>query len=159
MNEERCALPAITHAAVTQDADSSAEERMNSGCFCISLDQVALRTALEDQLGSVDLVAMVEERCPFLFSAMPVFVSEAQTVRPESALLGFPGCVVVVSHDRWFLDRIATHILSYEGTEEDPANWYWFEGNFESYEQNKIERLGADAAKPHRSAYRKLTRD
>ncbi|AWG01265.1 energy-dependent translational throttle protein EttA [Clavibacter michiganensis subsp. insidiosus] len=77
----------------------------------------------------------------------------------ENALLEFPGCAVVITHDRWFLDRIATHILSYEGTEEDPANWYWFEGNFEAYEQNKIERLGADAAKPHRSAYRKLTRD
>jgi ATP-binding cassette ChvD family protein len=77
----------------------------------------------------------------------------------ENALLEYPGCAVVITHDRWFLDRIATHILAYEGTEEDPANWYWFEGNFESYEQNKIERLGPDAAKPHRSAYRKLTRD
>jgi ATP-binding cassette ChvD family protein len=77
----------------------------------------------------------------------------------ENALLEFPGCAVVITHDRWFLDRIATHILAYEGTEENPANWYWFEGNFESYEENKIERLGPDAAKPHRSAYRKLTRD
>ncbi|MGV8970488.1 MAG: energy-dependent translational throttle protein EttA [Microbacteriaceae bacterium] len=77
----------------------------------------------------------------------------------ENALLEFPGCAVVITHDRWFLDRIATHILSYEGTEDDPANWYWFEGNFESYEENKIERLGPDAAKPHRSTYRKLTRD
>jgi len=77
----------------------------------------------------------------------------------ENALLEFPGCAVVITHDRWFLDRIATHILSWEGTEEDPANWYWFEGNFEAYEQNKIERLGPDAAKPHRSTYRKLTRD
>jgi ATP-binding cassette ChvD family protein len=77
----------------------------------------------------------------------------------ENALLEFPGCAVVITHDRWFLDRIATHILSYEGTEEDPANWYWFEGNFQAYEENKIERLGPDAAKPHRSAYRKLTRD
>ncbi|WP_166983781.1 energy-dependent translational throttle protein EttA [Paramicrobacterium fandaimingii] len=77
----------------------------------------------------------------------------------ENALLEFPGCAVVVTHDRWFLDRIATHILSYEGTDENPANWYWFEGNFEAYEQNKVERLGADAAKPHRSTYRKLTRD
>jgi ATP-binding cassette ChvD family protein len=77
----------------------------------------------------------------------------------ENALLEFPGCAVVITHDRWFLDRIATHILAYEGTEDDPSNWYWFEGNFESYEQNKIERLGPDAAKPHRSAYRKLTRD
>ena len=77
----------------------------------------------------------------------------------ENALLEFPGCAVVITHDRWFLDRIATHILAYEGTDEDPAQWYWFEGNFEAYEQNKIERLGPDAAKPHRSAYRKLTRD
>ena len=77
----------------------------------------------------------------------------------ENALLEFPGCAVVITHDRWFLDRIATHILAYEGTEDDPSNWYWFEGNFESYEENKIERLGPDAAKPHRSAYRKLTRD
>ncbi|WP_425846386.1 energy-dependent translational throttle protein EttA [Agrococcus sp. TSP3-2-1] len=77
----------------------------------------------------------------------------------ENALLEFPGCAVVITHDRWFLDRIATHILAYEGTDEEPANWHWFEGNFEAYEQNKIERLGPDAAKPHRSAYRKLTRD
>ena len=77
----------------------------------------------------------------------------------ENALLEFPGCAVVITHDRWFLDRIATHILAYEGTDENPSYWHWFEGNFESYEANKIERLGPDAAKPHRSAYRKLTRD
>ncbi|MCS4275843.1 energy-dependent translational throttle protein EttA [Mycetocola lacteus] len=77
----------------------------------------------------------------------------------ENALLEFPGCAVVITHDRWFLDRIATHILAYEGTEENPASWYWFEGNFESYEENKIERLGPDAAKPSRASYRKLTRD
>jgi len=77
----------------------------------------------------------------------------------ENALLEFPGCAVVITHDRWFLDRIATHILAYEGTDENPGNWYWFEGNFESYEENKVERLGADAALPHRSTYRKLTRD
>ncbi|MBX3193535.1 MAG: energy-dependent translational throttle protein EttA [Microbacteriaceae bacterium] len=76
----------------------------------------------------------------------------------ENALLEFPGCAVVITHDRWFLDRIATHILAYEGTEEDPANWYWFEGNFEAYEQNKIERLGPEAAAPHRSVHRRLTR-
>jgi ATP-binding cassette ChvD family protein len=77
----------------------------------------------------------------------------------ENALLEFPGCAVVITHDRWFLDRIATHILSYEGTDDDPANWYWFEGNFESYEQNKIERLGPEAAAPHRATHRRLTRD
>ncbi len=73
----------------------------------------------------------------------------------ENALLEFPGCAVVVSHDRWFLDRVATHILAYEGD----SKWFWFEGNFESYEKNKVERLGTDAARPHRATYRKLTRD
>ncbi|EXF25094.1 ABC transporter ATP-binding protein [Nesterenkonia sp. AN1] len=77
----------------------------------------------------------------------------------ENALLDFPGCAVVISHDRWFLDRVATHILAWEGTDEKPADWYWFEGNFESYEQNKVERLGADAARPHRVTHRRLTRD
>ncbi|MCM3696773.1 energy-dependent translational throttle protein EttA [Microbacterium oleivorans] len=77
----------------------------------------------------------------------------------ENALLEFPGCAVVITHDRWFLDRIATHILAYEGTAEKPDQWYWFEGNFEAYEANKIERLGADAANPAKSTYRKLTRD
>jgi ATP-binding cassette ChvD family protein len=77
----------------------------------------------------------------------------------ENALEAFPGCAVVISHDRWFLDRVATHILAYEGTEEDPASWYWFEGNFQAYEENKVERLGAEAARPHRVTYRKLTRD
>lgn len=76
----------------------------------------------------------------------------------ENALLEFPGCAVVVSHDRWFLDRVATHILAWEGTDETPDQWYWFEGNFESYEKNKIERLGPEAAKPHRVVHRKLTR-
>ncbi len=77
----------------------------------------------------------------------------------ENALEQFPGCAVVISHDRWFLDRVATHILAWEGTDDDPSKWYWFEGNFEGYEKNKLERLGADAARPHRVTYRKLTRD
>ena len=77
----------------------------------------------------------------------------------ENALLEFPGCAVVITHDRWFLDRVANHILAYEGTDEHPDQWYWFEGNFEAYEANKIERLGPEAAKPHRSTYRRLTRD
>lgn len=76
----------------------------------------------------------------------------------EQALLAFPGCAVVVSHDRMFLDRIATHILAWEGTDENPGNWHWFEGNFDSYQKNKVERLGEEAAKPHR-IHRKLTRD
>ncbi|AUI57046.1 energy-dependent translational throttle protein EttA [Amycolatopsis sp. BJA-103] len=77
----------------------------------------------------------------------------------ENALEQFPGCAVVISHDRWFLDRVATHILAWEGTEENPSQWFWFEGNFEGYEKNKVERLGAEAARPHRVTHRKLTRD
>src|SRR5437899_10456613 len=77
----------------------------------------------------------------------------------ENALLDFPGCAVVISHDRMFLDRVATHILAWEGDDDDPAKWFWFEGNFESYEKNKVERLGAEAARPHSVTYRKLTRD
>ncbi|WP_277071382.1 energy-dependent translational throttle protein EttA [Slackia exigua] len=76
----------------------------------------------------------------------------------EEALLAFPGCAVITSHDRWFLDRIATHILAWEGTDENPGAWYWFEGNFADYQANRTERLGVEAAKPHR-LHRKLTRD
>jgi ATP-binding cassette ChvD family protein len=77
----------------------------------------------------------------------------------ENALEQFPGCAVVISHDRWFLDRVVTHILAWEGSDENPASWFWFEGNFEAYERNKIERMGAEAARPHRVTHRKLTRD
>ncbi|MDQ6875864.1 MAG: energy-dependent translational throttle protein EttA [Actinomycetota bacterium] len=77
----------------------------------------------------------------------------------EQALLEFPGCAVITSHDRWFLDRVATHMLAWEGTADEPGRWFWFEGNFEDYERNKVERLGAEAARPHRVTYRRLTRD
>ncbi|MEV7428473.1 MULTISPECIES: energy-dependent translational throttle protein EttA [unclassified Nocardioides] len=77
----------------------------------------------------------------------------------EDALLDFPGCAVVTSHDRWFLDRVATHILAWEGDNEDQAKWFWFEGNFAAYEENKVERLGVEAARPHRVTHRRLTRD
>ena len=77
----------------------------------------------------------------------------------EDALLDFPGCAVVISHDRWFLDRVATHILAWEGDDEDQAQWFWFEGNFADYEANKVDRLGAEAARPHRATHRRLTRD
>ena len=75
----------------------------------------------------------------------------------ENALLEFPGCAVVISHDRWFLDRVATHILAWEGDDDNPAKWYWFEGNFQSYQENKVARLGEDAARPHR-LHKKLVR-
>lgn len=77
----------------------------------------------------------------------------------ENALEQFPGCAVVISHDRWFLDRTCTHILAWEGDDDNEAKWFWFEGNFGAYEENKVERLGADAARPHRVTHRKLTRD
>lgn len=77
----------------------------------------------------------------------------------ENAIAEFPGCVVITAHDRWFLDRLATHILAWEGTETDPAQWYWFEGNFAAYGQNKLTRLGVEGARPHRVTYRRLSRD
>jgi ATP-binding cassette ChvD family protein len=77
----------------------------------------------------------------------------------ENALEKFPGCAVVISHDRWFLDRTCTHILAWEGDEDNEAKWFWFEGNFGAYEENKVERLGAEAARPHRVTHRRLTRD
>jgi ATP-binding cassette ChvD family protein len=108
----------------------------------------------------LNLALTLKQGGPVLLLDEPTNDLDVETLASlENALLEFPGCAVVVSHDRWFLDRIATHILAYEGTDEDPANWYWFEGNFESYEKNKVERLGPDAAKPHRVTHRRLTRD
>jgi ATP-binding cassette ChvD family protein len=85
---------------------------------------------------------------------------DVETLRSlEDALEDFPGCAVVISHDRWFLDKVATHILSWEGTDEEPGRWFWFEGGFSDYEHNKVERLGEEAARPHRTTYRRLGRD
>jgi ATP-binding cassette ChvD family protein len=85
---------------------------------------------------------------------------DVETLRSlEDALEDFPGCAVVISHDRWFLDKVATHILSWEGTDEQPGRWFWFEGGFSDYEHNKVERLGEEAARPHRATYRRLGRD
>jgi ATP-binding cassette ChvD family protein len=85
---------------------------------------------------------------------------DVETLRSlEDALEDFPGCAVVISHDRWFLDKVATHILSWEGTEDEPGRWYWFEGGFSDYERNKVERLGEEAARPHRVTHRRLARD
>ena len=85
---------------------------------------------------------------------------DVETLRSlEDALEEFPGCAVVISHDRWFLDKVATHILAWEGSDENPGEWFWFEGGFSDYERNKIERLGPEAARPHRVTYRKLVRD
>jgi ATP-binding cassette ChvD family protein len=106
--------------------------------------------------GRVNLALTLKQGGNLLLLDEPANDLDVETLSSlENALLEFPGCAVITSHDRWFLDRIATHILAWEGG----SNWFWFEGNFEAYEKNKIERLGADAARPHRVTYRKLTRD
>jgi ATP-binding cassette ChvD family protein len=106
--------------------------------------------------GRVNLALTLKQGGNLLLLDEPANDLDVETLSSlENALLEFPGCAVITSHDRWFLDRIATHILAWEGG----SNWFWFEGNFESYEKNKIDRLGADAARPHRVTYRKLTRD
>ena len=108
----------------------------------------------------VHLAKMLKSGANVLLLDEPTNDLDVDTLRAlEEALEDFAGCAVIISHDRWFLDRVATHILAYEGTDANPAAWYWFEGNFESYEANKVERLGEDAARPHRVTYRKLTRD
>jgi ATP-binding cassette ChvD family protein len=106
--------------------------------------------------GRVNLALTLKQGGNLLLLDEPANDLDVETLSSlENALLEFPGCAVITSHDRWFLDRIATHILAWEGG----SNWFWFEGNFEAYEKNKIERLGPDAARPHRVTYRKLTRD
>jgi ATPase subunit of ABC transporter with duplicated ATPase domains len=106
--------------------------------------------------GRVNLALTLKQGGNLLLLDEPANDLDVETLSSlENALLEFPGCAVITSHDRWFLDRIATHILAWEGG----SNWFWFVGNFESYEKNKIERLGAEAARPHRVTYRKLTRD
>jgi ATP-binding cassette ChvD family protein len=105
--------------------------------------------------GRVNLALTLRQGGNLLLLDEPANDLDVETLASlERALLEFPGCAVITSHDRWFLDRIATHILAWEGD----SNWFWFEGNFEAYEKNKIERLGPDAARPHRVTYRKLTR-
>ncbi|MGH3401596.1 MAG: energy-dependent translational throttle protein EttA, partial [Streptosporangiaceae bacterium] len=105
--------------------------------------------------GRVNLALTLKQGGNMLLLDEPANDLDVETLSSlENALLEFPGCAVITSHDRWFLDRIATHILAWEGG----ASWFWFEGNFEAYEKNKIERLGAEAARPHRVTYRKLTR-
>ena len=105
--------------------------------------------------GRLNLALTIKQGGNLLLLDEPANDLDVETLSSlENALLGFPGCAVITSHDRWFLDRIATHMLAWEGG----ASWFWFEGNFEAYERNKIERLGAEAARPHRVTYRKLTR-
>jgi ATP-binding cassette ChvD family protein len=108
----------------------------------------------------LNLALTLKEGGNLLLLDEPTNDLDVETLRSlEDALLEFPGCAVVISHDRWFLDRVCTHMLAWEGTDADPARWFWFEGNFADYEGNKVERLGPEAARPHRMTHRKLTRD
>jgi ATP-binding cassette ChvD family protein len=108
----------------------------------------------------LNLALTLKEGGNLLLLDEPTNDLDVETLRSlEDALLEFPGCAVVISHDRWFLDRVCTHMLAWEGTDDDPARWFWFEGNFADYEANKVERLGPEAARPHRMTHRKLTRD
>ena len=105
--------------------------------------------------GRVNLALTLKQGGNLLLLDEPANDLDVETLSSlENALSDFPGCAMITSHDRWFLDRVATHILAWEGE----ANWFWFEGNFEAYEKNKIDRLGAEAARPHRVTYRRLTR-
>src|SRR5215471_1039984 len=118
--------------------------------------QKAAGLMLGGERGRVNLALTLKQGGNLLLLDEPANDLDVDTLSSlENALLEFPGCAVITSHDRWFLDRIATHILAWEGG----SHWFWFEGNFEAYEKNKIERLGAEAARPHRVTYRKLTRD
>ena len=110
---------------------------------------------LPSYLNPLDILS---EQVSVLAKAAPDFLMFETLASLEEALNEFTGCAVITSHDRFFLDRVATHILAWEGTDENPGNWYWYEGNFEAYQENRVARLGVEAAKPHR-VHRKLTRD
>src|SRR5699024_8801909 len=128
-----------------------------AACGCKGSDQRQPAGVLSGgQRNRVNLALTLKQGGNLLLLDEPTNDLDVETLGAlENALLDFPGCAVITSHDRWFLDRVATHILAWEGD----ANWFWFEGNFDSYERNKIERLGPEAARPHAVTHRKLTRD
>ena len=155
--EEMGRLQTEIDALGAWDIDSQLEQAMDA-LRCPPADQpVSVLSGGERR--RVALCRLLIEAPDLLLLDEPTNDLDVETLGSlENALLQFPGCAVVVTHDRWFLDRVATHILAWEGTDEDPAQWYWFEGNFEAYEKNKVQRLGIDAATPHRVTHRKLTR-
>ena len=107
----------------------------------------------------IELAKLLLQKPDVLLLDEPTNDLDTETLESlEEALQEFAGCAVITSHDRWFMDRVATHILAWEGTDENPGAWYWFEGNFEAYQENREKRLGPDASRPHR-IHRKLTRD
>ena len=155
--EEMGKLQTEIDAANAWDIDSQLDQAMDAlRCPPPDADVTVLSGGERNRL---NLALTLKQGGNLLLLDEPTNDLDVETLASlENALLEFPGCAVVVSHDRWFLDRVATHILAWEGTDENPDQWYWFEGNFESYEKNKIERLGPEAAKPHRVVHRKLTR-
>ena len=155
--EEMGQLQEAIDAANAWDLDSQLEQAMEA-LRCPPADTPVTHLSGGERR-RVALCKLLLQKPDLLLLDEPTNDLDVETLASlENALLEFPGCAVVVSHDRWFLDRVATHILAWEGTDENPDQWYWFEGNFESYEKNKIERLGPEAAKPHRVVHRKLTR-
>ena len=155
--EEMGQLQEAIDAANAWDLDSQLEQAMEA-LRCPPADMPVTHLSGGERR-RVALCKLLLQKPDLLLLDEPTNDLDVETLASlENALLEFPGCAVVVSHDRWFLDRVATHILAWEGTDENPDQWYWFEGNFESYEKNKIERLGPEAAKPHRVVHRKLTR-
>ena len=154
--EEMGKLQTEIDAADGWDLDSQLEQAMDA-LQCPDPD-TPVNVCSGGERRRVALCKLLLEAPDLLLLDEPTNDLDVETLESlENALLEFPGCAVVISHDRWFLDRVATHILAWEGTDENPANWYWFEGNFQAYQENRIARLGEDAARPHR-LHRKLTR-
>ena len=154
--EEMGKLQTEIDAANGWDLDSQLEQAMDA-LQCPDPD-TPVSVCSGGERRRVALCKLLLEAPDLLLLDEPTNDLDVETLESlENALLEFPGCAVVISHDRWFLDRIATHILAWEGDDENPARWYWFEGNFQSYQENKIARLGEEAARPHR-LHRKLTR-
>jgi ATP-binding cassette ChvD family protein len=121
--------------------------------------QKPVRVLSGGERNRVNLALTLKEGGNLLLLDEPTNDLDIETLESlENALIDFPGCAVVISHDRWFLDRLCTHILAWEGTDDDPGKWFWFEGNFQAYQENRLQRLGPDASKPHR-LHRKLTRN
>ena len=154
--EEMGALQTEIDAANGWDLDSQLEQAMDA-LQCPDPD-TPVSVCSGGERRRVALCKLLLEAPDLLLLDEPTNDLDVETLESlENALIEFPGCAVVISHDRWFLDRIATHILAWEGDDENPARWYWFEGNFQAYQENKVARLGEDAARPHR-LHRKLTR-
>ena len=154
--EEMGKLQTEIDAADGWDLDSQLEQAMDA-LQCPDPD-TPVNVCSGGERRRVALCKLLLEAPDLLLLDEPTNDLDVETLESlENALLEFPGCAVVISHDRWFLDRVATHILAWEGDDDNPAKWYWFEGNFQAYQENKVTRLGEDAARPHR-LHKKLVR-